>query len=386
MENFITSIYVEHCRNVKDLEIRLSDTQRQHLILTGKNGSGKTSLLYDIYNYLLPYTYDSNSDSVFSPLESKKIPKPNIKVEFPPVQGITTGEYYSKWVSGEFLLVYFEASRPNLRTVLKTEKNMKKVELKQRYYLGEKANKDFVQYLINLKSIKSFAQNDNEIETVNNIDKWFDNLETHLANIFDIDKLKLDFDWKNQRLNIIIKDKKTFSFYELSDGYSAIIDIATELLLRMDAHNAKAYDLEGIVLIDEIETHLHVSLQKKILPFLTSFFPKIQFIVTTHSPFVLSSIRNATICDLETRTITTDLSAYSYSALVESYFNIDEFSEHVKNDINEYERLTMLFNPTDEDNEKLRFLRDYFAHAPKYLSKELLLKLNQIELNELLKS
>lgn len=41
-----------------------------------------------------------------------------------------------------------------------------------------------------------------------------------------------------------------------------------------------------LFLVDEIETHLHVDLQKKVLPFLISFFPKIQFIVTTHSPFV----------------------------------------------------------------------------------------------------
>ena len=51
---------------------------------------------------------------------------------------------------------------------------------------------------------------------------------------------------------------------------------------------AKMYDLQGIVLIDEIETHLHVELQKKILPFLTNFFPNIQFVITTHSPFILN--------------------------------------------------------------------------------------------------
>lgn len=154
----------------------------------------------------------------------------------------------------------------------------------------------------------------------------------------------------------------------------------------MDAHNAKIYDLEGIVLIDEIETHLHVDLQKKILPFLTAFFPKIQFIVTTHSPFVLSSISNATICDLETRIVTTDLSAYSYGALIESYFEVDEYSQEIKDYIKEYEQLTTLLNPTDKEEERLRFLRNYFAHAPKYLSKGLIIKLNQIELNELLKS
>ena len=58
-----------------------------------------------------------------------------------------------------------------------------------------------------------------------------------------------------------------------------------------------------IVLIDEIETHLHLELQKLILPMLTELFPNIQFIVSTHSPFVINSIENATIFDLEKKTL-----------------------------------------------------------------------------------
>ena len=54
----------------------------------------------------------------------------------------------------------------------------------------------------------------------------------------------------------------------------------------MEKRHSRIYDVQGIALVDEIETHLHIDLQKKILPFLTNFFPKIQFIVTTHSPFV----------------------------------------------------------------------------------------------------
>jgi AAA15 family ATPase/GTPase len=151
----------------------------------------------------------------------------------------------------------------------------------------------------------------------------------------------------------------------------------------MEAHDVKSYDLEGIVIIDEIETHLHVDLQKKILPFLTDFFPKIQFIVSTHSPFVLSSLSNATICDLETRTITSDLTAYSYDALIESYFRADKYSDKLKNKISNFELLLSKENRTTEENIHLEELRNYFAHTPKYLSNELFVKLQQIELNEL---
>lgn len=76
---------------------------------------------------------------------------------------------------------------------------------------------------------------------------------------------------------------------------------------------------EGIVLIDEIETHLHLGMQKIILPLLTTMFPNIQFIVTTHSPFILNSLRDAIAYDLENREQISDLTDYSYEALAEGY-------------------------------------------------------------------
>ena len=57
-----------------------------------------------------------------------------------------------------------------------------------------------------------------------------------------------------------------------------------------DINNNPIYDtseISGIVLIDEIDLHLHIEFQKEILPLLLKFFPKIQFIITTHSPFFI---------------------------------------------------------------------------------------------------
>ena len=46
MEHFITSVHINEVRHLKDIEIKLNPEKRQHLILTGKNGSGKTSVLH----------------------------------------------------------------------------------------------------------------------------------------------------------------------------------------------------------------------------------------------------------------------------------------------------------------------------------------------------
>ena len=116
---------------------------------------------------------------------------------------------------------------------------------------------------MNLKADRSFARDDDEKDIVQRIDNWFDRFENRLRSLFQSPKLQLNFDRKNYNFEIIEDGKLPFNFNTLAYGYSAILSIATELLLRMESHAAKAYDMEGVVLIDEIETHLHVDLQKK---------------------------------------------------------------------------------------------------------------------------
>jgi predicted ATP-binding protein involved in virulence len=403
-ESFITKIKVNNSRNIEDLEIPLSEDHRQHLILTGKNGSGKTSLLLELNKFFQQIenggiqslqqhekTLKQLHQNLLTQKDEKQISQTKKQIgdyenalkEYGGTRINFTNEYlelFQKAQKGEFLLAFFDSKR---LTNLQVPTGINKINLQKKYNLNQKANTQFIQYIVNLKADRSFARDDNEMDVVTKIDDWFLRLEKRLQSIFDSASLALVFNRKTYNFDIIIDGLEPFSFNNLSDGYSAIISIVTELILRMEAHNVKSYDLEGVVIIDEIETHLHVDLQKKILPFLTDFFPKLQFIVTTHSPFILSSLSNATICDLETKTITTDLSNYSYDALIESYFKADKYSDEIKVKIIEFDRLTSMTKRSPEENDELRQLRNYFAHAPKYLSKELLVRLQQIKLNEL---
>lgn len=407
MENFITDIIVETSRNVSNLHIPLSSEKRQHLILTGKNGSGKTSLLLELNKYLTKI--DSGVSKDFSKnlkqLETFKEQIKNTSLSEKQIVDINRSiNDYEKWIlefggtkirfsnsdenistkcqSGEFLLAFFDSKR---HTNLTIPQGITKVDLKKKYGLKEKANPSFIQYIVNLKADRSFARDDNEMDTVSEIDDWFNQFENRLKTLFDDDKLKLKFDRKAYNFDIQSGKGDPFSFNTLSDGYSAIISIVSELLLRMEAHNNKSYNLEGIVIIDEIETHLHVELQKIVLPFLIDFFPKLQFIVTTHSPFVLSSISNATICDLESQLVTNDLTSYSYDALIESYFKTDKYSEEVKSKVLEFENLIAKSELSVSEKDTLKNLRNYFAHSPKYMSDELIVKLQEIQLIEITK-
>ena len=73
----------------------------------------------------------------------------------------------------------------------------------------------------------------------------------------------------------------------LSSGESALLGLFAEILHQGDniLTNIKLSQINGIVLIDEIDKHLHIRLQFEILPLLLNLFPGIQFIVSSHSPF-----------------------------------------------------------------------------------------------------
>lgn len=135
-------------------------------------------------------------------------------------------------------------------------------------------------------------------------------------------------------------------------------------------------------MIDEIDTHLHIELQKIILPFLTSLFPNIQFIVTTHSPFVLTSVENSVIYDLEKNTVIEDLSKYSYDAIVEGYFGSDKYSNTLKEMIEIYEKLLFKDELSDDEKDTLKELEEEVNNLPKFLSPELEVKIQSLKLRQ----
>ena len=78
------------------------------------------------------------------------------------------------------------------------------------------------------------------------------------------------------------------SIFQLSSGELALISIFGEIIHQADnnVNNTPLENIKGIVLIDEIEKHLHITLQKEILPKMFALFPNVQFIVSSHSPFL----------------------------------------------------------------------------------------------------
>lgn len=100
-----------------------------------------------------------------------------------------------------------------------------------------------------------------------------------------------------QRISVMLdtKDGPSSTYYpsifNISAGEACIITMFGEILRQAD-NLGKYSDISGIVIIDEIDKHLHIKLQKEILPRLFGVFPNIQFILSSHSPFVSMGLAN----------------------------------------------------------------------------------------------
>lgn len=398
MEHFITEIYIEKLRHLVNIVISLNSEHRQHLILTGKNGSGKTSLLIAAQKYL-----QAINDKWFKKLVEQYIPRLQEIEECLNKAETETEKYVIKkdnefvlsklknyvdgmrisfnnseyleflYERGDFITAYFPANR---KTKIIRAEGVEDIKLKDAYTIDSQPGSILLKYMVHLKTQQAYARNEGDMVMVDRIQEWFNRFVEALRILLDNDTIHLKYDYKEYDFKIYESGREPFGLEELSDGYSSVLQIVSDLILRMDKNwilgdKISQYDTEGIVLIDEIETHLHIGLQKKIMPFLTEFFPRIQFIVTTHSPYILNSLSNAKIYDLENCMELEDLSAYSSDDLAEGYFGVDEFSDHIKTKFERYKYLKEKLDLTEIEHAERAMLRSELRSIPKGLSSEL---------------
>lgn len=402
-QTFLTSVDIVKVRHLKNITIPLSTEKRKHLILTGKNGSGKTSVLDSLaafFGFLVGSNFysreeiqkninilSSNLPSGTTEEDRRQVQRKNksIAVWEKEMRHWTDGAVTlctsfatlrDKYANGQFILAYYKADRLSTVEISSTIEN---IQLKDKYELGEIPGKKLVKYMVGLKATQAFALQKGDQKRSAEIENWFARFEGVLKKIFDDPTLRLDFDIDNFEFHILQENREPFDFNTMSSGYSAVFDIINDLMMRMESK--KDYATEGVVLIDEIDTHLHLELQRVILPFLTELFPNIQFIVTTHSPFVLNSIDNAVIYDLETQKLVKDgLANYPYDGIVEGYYHADKLSSDFRAKINRYKELVEKLELTDEDYAEIVELEQDLDEIPDYLSPEIASEYSRLKL------
>lgn len=126
---------------------------------------------------------------------------------------------------------------------------------------------------------------------------------------------------------------------KLSTGFVSIVKIFQEIVVGYGGwSNLKDLSLvDGVVFIDEIEAHLHISWQTKIINILKEFFPNTTFYITTHSPLVLAGLKDGEAYELykeenlvKSKAIA-NVDNYALNDIVNEFFGVDLNREKVDN-------------------------------------------------------
>lgn len=320
---FLTEIKIQHVRHLHDITIPLSKTERKNLILTGENGSGKSSVL----------------EALREPLDLAQ----GILFDMPEIN------YHRERLPENMRAeVTWNVPPETVR-----ESSLVTINIPDDRKLGDEGNSalDLESILLNMKESQKKYEAEGDDESAGQIEAFFRRFQSMLRELYENSTLNLKYhkETKTQKphFTIQMEGREPFDFDTLARGYSAILEPIGVLmglaLITIEKDGGRDYfDFRRpcVALIDEIDAHLHLSLQKRIFPILTKLFPHVQFVVTTHSPFVLASAKNTVVYDLKHKTPAADgLSDVSYSGIVEGYFKIDEMSEKLERELDDYRAL-----------------------------------------------
>lgn len=164
---------------------------------------------------------------------------------------------------------------------------------------------------------------------------------------------------KSETTLTIEKNGLPFKLQQLSEGEKLILmtvcDIARKIILLNPQLN-DPLNGDGIILIDEIELHLHPQWQRNVIPALRKTFPNIQFIITTHSPQVLSNIDNNEVVLLQNGKAFQNFAnnfGQDSNTILTDFFDTSERPDEIKSELEKLFKLIEL----EENEEAINLLK-----------------------------
>lgn len=148
-------------------------------------------------------------------------------------------------------------------------------------------------------TIQKYQNQELGLGGVPELDAVYEAMETCYRRITGCEYVKMQYNMGTKELEVAYRDINDnimrIPINQLSDGYKSTISLVADIAYRMAVLNPQLLsnvckETRGVVLIDEIDLHLHPTWQQCILSDLQAIFPNIQFIVTTHAPAVINTV------------------------------------------------------------------------------------------------
>ncbi len=276
----IKSVRISNFFSVEDVHLDFTDSKEIYFL--GENGDGKSLILMGTYlafngNYITEKTDQEKTGKASDILRNNR----NIQLsgfddkdrEYNPKKGLFLTNFfaygthrgrYSTDKPEEYGFMSLFDSDQTLLNPVSWLKDQKLLELEKS--LDENNMIGEVKEIPNSFPVSSLEE------------MFFDLLEKHVE--IKIEGTGISFKEKNASL----------TFDQLSEGYKSILIFVSDLIYRLNKSaiaGQKTSDLRGIVLVDEIDLHLHPKWQRVIIKKLRTIFPNVQFLFTTHSPTII---------------------------------------------------------------------------------------------------
>lgn len=273
----LQSLNINNFQCIQKASVEDIPISSKFIFITGENGDGKTTVLKAI-----AVTLAGNRAGNILLIPNKKDTSISLEVSMP--NGSNSIILFSdKNEEKKFPVLAYGASRLQMQDEESSE-NFRERSNNIYNLFSEDAKLQNIEYWLKLKLL------DNEHKFVDNV------LETISNLLPNIDKITYE---KSRKTEFKYHEKGTqiSDVNYLSAGHKSLLLLVGDIIIKLsntqDVSHPK--DLAGIVLIDEIEAHLHPNWQKEIADLLARTFPKIQFIVTTHSVITfLGAPKNST--------------------------------------------------------------------------------------------
>lgn len=414
-----------HIQNFRCYEDATFDFQPGFNLVVGVNGSGKTSLLQAVAVSFIEYANTVKLQSiglaqddvrfVINKFEGRSRFERRFPVlvegqgeilgvkkweitqagdQFPYLVsdelGLATDNEILKFIRGEKVdlpvLIFYRSNRQwkgaNISAESAAQQKISRLDGYTNWFDAVTDLKDFESWLIgktlermqNLLDAKSaLSEFDDELAWVNQA------IEIALPKTKD-----LRYDLRLQSLLIDVEGEKTIPFNNLSDGQRGMVALFADIARRMcilNPHMGKDVlkNTSGVVIIDELDIHLHPAWQRNIVPALKKAFPKIQFIAASHSPQIIGSLKPEEVIVLNDGVSSHPRVTYGLdsSRVLEEVMDVAQREPEIE------ALLSELFSTLEDDDlEKakllLQVLKEKAPDLPEFLRAEALLRRKEI--------